>query len=115
MTETMTIVLWVAVFASLILAPFRRTRILFALTMGVWLASIILTAIGDPTPWGMDPAVVRLLTLFAVPLAGRLAGALAHQKLTGSALDVWNADGTDGFDALADQARARWDDSLHRS
>lgn len=43
--ETMIVVLWVVVFACLVLSPFRRTPILFAVTMGVWLTSVILTAI----------------------------------------------------------------------
>ena len=109
MMETMIVALWVVVFTGLALAPFPRTRILFAATMGVWLASIILTAIDDPTPWGMDPAVAMLITLFAVPLAGRLTGTIAHRVLTGSYEDAWNPDGTDGFDVLAEGALARRD------
>ena len=122
MMETMIVALWVVVFTGLVLSPFRRTPLLFAVTMGVWMASIILTAISHPTtldvdttPWGMDSAVAMLITLFAVPLAGRLTGTIAHRVLTGSYEDAWNPDGTDGFDALADQAIARRDDSLHHS
>ncbi|MEX5307559.1 hypothetical protein RF644_17580 [Kocuria sp. CPCC 205258] len=118
----MIVALWVVVFTGLVLSPFRRTPLLFAATMGVWLASIILTAISHPTtldvditPWGMDPAIAMLISLFAVPMAGRLTGTLAHRALAGTYLDAWNPDGTDGFDALAEQALARRDDLLHRS
>lgn len=109
MMETMIVALWVVVFTGLALSPFRRTPLLLWASLATMVASIIYAAAADPTPWGMDPAVAMLLTLFAVPLAGRLAEALAHQKLTGSALDAWNPDGTDGFDALAAGALARRD------
>jgi hypothetical protein len=116
MMETKIVTLWVVVFTGLVLSPFRRTPLLFAVTMGVWLASIVLTAISHPTtldvdtiPWGPDPAVAMLIGLFAVPLAARLAGTFARQALAVTYLDAWNPDGTDGFDSVAEQALARRD------
>jgi hypothetical protein len=53
----------------------------------------------------MDPAAAMLISLFAVPLAGRLA----HRALTGTYLNDWNPDGTDGFDAHSAGALARRD------
>jgi hypothetical protein len=109
MMESMIVTLWVVVFTGMVLAPFPRIRILLAATLGAWLATVILTAITDPTPWGMDPAAAMLISLFAVPLAGRLAGTLAHRVLIGSYEDASNPDGIDGFDVLAGRALARRD------
>lgn len=92
---SMIVVLWVVVFAGLVLAPFPRTLVLFAATMGVWLASVILTVITDPQPWGMGEATALLLSLFVVPLLvvpllGRLVGAVAHRALRGTFTDTWD-------------------------
>lgn len=57
----------------------------------------------------MNEHLVLALTLFAVPLAGRLTGTLAHRAITGSYEDASNPDGTDGFDVLAQGALARGD------
>lgn len=85
MMVTMLIVtLWVAVFTGLVLAPFPRTPFLLWGALAAWVGAIIYAAAADPTPWGLNEHLVLLLTLFVVPLAGRLAGTVAHRVLTGS-------------------------------
>lgn len=105
----MIVVLWVVVFTGLALAPFPRTPWLLWSALGVWVGAIVYTAAGDPTPWGINEHLAMVLTLFAVPLAGRLTGTLAHRAITGTYEDASNPDGADGFDALAAGVLARRD------
>ena len=109
MMETMIVALWVMVFTGLALAPFSRSPWLLWTSLAAMVVSIVYAAATAPTPWGMNEHLVLLLTLFAVPLAGRLTGTLAHRVITGTYQDASNPDGTDGFDALAGRALAKRD------
>ncbi|GGG68605.1 hypothetical protein GCM10011374_36230 [Kocuria dechangensis] len=97
----MIVVLWLLVFVGLVLAPFPRSPLLLLGSLGLWVGTVIYAGVTDPTPWGMDPTVETLVTVFGVLFGGRLTGTLLHRVLTGSYEDASNPEGIDGFDILA--------------